>query len=96
MKYKNGDRVRIRADLTAFNEYETENQKDRHYLLNAVYEMEDYKDKIVTISRVIEETGVYKIIEDGGAWFWSIGMFGDCAEGVPFDESEWNSLMGIE
>lgn len=71
MKYKVGDRVRVRRDLKNDVGYGS-----RH----TVKEMMDYKGNVVTISEV--RTNCYWIEEDKKAWVWADEMF----EGLVEDE----------
>ena len=64
MKYKIGDKVRVREDLIAEKQY----GKDFF-----VSEMNPFKGQIVTIK--IVKDGGYVIEEDSGEWYWTEGMF---------------------
>ena len=64
MKYKVGDKVRVREDLIAEKQY----GKDFF-----VSEMNPFKGQIVTIK--IVKDGGYVIEEDSGEWYWTEGMF---------------------
>ena len=66
MKYKVGDKVRVREDLEADKEY----GKDLF-----VSEMSFLKGKTVIISDI--KYGFYKIIEDSGKWNWTDEMFSE-------------------
>ena len=70
MKYKVGDRVRVRSDLKNDVGYGS-----RH----TVKEMMDYKGNVVTISEV--HTNCYWIEEDKKAWDWTDEMLEGLAEG---------------
>ena len=63
MKYKIGDKVRVREDLIAEKQY----GKDFF-----VSEMNPFKGQIVTIK--IVKDGGYVIEEDSGEWYWTEGM----------------------
>lgn len=65
MKYKVGDRVKVREDLKANETY------GHDYYFSP--EMADYKGRIVTISRVGDD--FYKIEGDTHYWFWTDEMF---------------------
>ena len=69
MKYKVGDKVRVRRDLKNDVGYGS-----RH----TVKEMMDYKGNVVTISEV--RTNCYWIEEDKKAWDWTDEMFEGLAE----------------
>ena len=65
MKYKVGDRVRIRRDLMIFEKYGSQ---------TFVKQMEKYKGMPATISEVFSDT--YYIKEDKGEnWYWTDDMF---------------------
>lgn len=64
MKYKVGDRVRIREDLQPNVEYEG------YYF---VPDMGDFKGEIATVIKVYGDG--YRINEDGGDWKWTDKMF---------------------
>lgn len=64
MKYKVGDRVRIREDLQPNVEYEG------YYF---VPDMGDFKGEIATVINVYGDG--YRINEDGGDWKWTDKMF---------------------
>ena len=63
MKYKVGDKVRVREDLVAEKQY----GKDFF-----VSEMIPFKGQVVTIK--IVKDGRYVIEEDSGEWYWTEGM----------------------
>lgn len=65
MKYKVGDKVRIRRDLMIFGRYGSQ---------TFVKQMEKYKGMTATISEVFSDT--YCIKEDKGEkWYWTDEMF---------------------
>lgn len=65
MKYKVGDKVRIRRDLMIFEKYGSQ---------TFVKQMEKYKGMPATISEVFSDT--YYIKEDKGEnWYWTDDMF---------------------
>lgn len=65
MKYKVGDKVRIRRDLMKFGRYGSQ---------TFVEQMEKYKGMPATISKVFSDT--YYIKEDKGEnWYWTDEMF---------------------
>jgi hypothetical protein len=71
MKYKVGDKVRVREDLIDGEEYGAIRYFD---------DMDEWKGKIVTISSVGHD--YYKIAEDeeSDKWYWSDEMFEDVPE----------------
>lgn len=66
MKYKVGDKVRIREDLS---------EDMLHGELYAIDQMLDYRGKVVTIKDVCKYC--YLIKEDHGEWAWTDEMFED-------------------
>ena len=66
MKYKVGDKVRIREDLFAWKEY------DGCYIVPS---MIVFLGRTVTIHKVLENIKRYEIKEDNGAWNWTDDMF---------------------
>lgn len=79
MKYKIGDKVRVRYDLA----------KGKIYLMSNGFEgdsveseMLEFKDKEVTISSYTP-TGKYHIKEDGEEWCWTDEMFSGLAVSRP-------------
>ena len=77
MKYKIGDKVRVREDLAADNWYGNE---------KVVPEMTCFKGKIVIISKV--QYDKYKIEEDNKIWWWTDEMFsGKVSEDFSPEES---------
>jgi hypothetical protein len=72
MKYKIGDKVRIRSDLVA----------DEFYGADMfVEEMIPYRGKEATIAKIIKDKG-YRILEDGMEWFWYDEMIEGLAEPI--------------
>ncbi len=71
MKYKVGDKVRVREDLVVDAMYGDENVYFRSG-------MDDYKGQIVTISRVGDY--FYKIVGDLDYWSWTDEMFEDVSD----------------
>ena len=69
MKYKVGDKVKVREDLEVDKRYGTE---------EFIEEMEEYKGKIVTIDTVNEDD--YYIEEDKQSWSWTEEMLEDVEE----------------
>ena len=77
MKYKVGDKVRVREDLAADNWYGNE---------IVVSGMTCLKGKIVTISKVLYDK--YEIEEDNKIWNWTDDMFsGKVSEDFSPEES---------
>jgi hypothetical protein len=64
MKFKVGDKVRVRKDLVDEQKYGGQ---------CFVYDMSKFMDKIATIKSVYNSC--YCIEEDGGEWFWTDEMF---------------------
>ena len=73
MKYKVGDKVRVRSDLQIGTQYGA-------YMFASG--MVDYKGKVVTISAIDLNRLRYFIEEDGEGWRWTYEMF----EGLVEDE----------
>ena len=71
MKYKVGDKVRVREDLIVGKIY-----GDDKFLIN----MKKYSGKTMTVSKIVKE-GKYKLKEDTGHWNWTDEMLED-AEGI--------------
>lgn len=67
MKYKVGNKVRVREDLSTWEEY------DNGCLFNS--SMTVFLGKTVTICEVREDINRYKIEEDYGTWNWTDSMF---------------------
>jgi hypothetical protein len=72
MKYKVGDKVRVKKDLVIDSSYGRE---------DFVEEMKSFIGKIVTISKVIDEE--YMILEDDGDYAWTEEMFEGLANEAP-------------
>ena len=71
MKYKPGDKVRVREDLEAYREYRMESG----YTDTAVEEMLLFRGKIVTIFGFSDNA--YLVEEDTENWNWTDEMFED-------------------
>lgn len=67
MKYKVGDKVKVREDLSTWEEY------DDGCCFN--YSMTVFLGKTVTICGVREDINRYIIEEDYGTWNWTDSMF---------------------
>lgn len=68
MKYKIGDKVKVREDIEAWDKYGHE---------AATPAMAKFAGKLVTISERYDVFKVYNINEDGGVWAWTDNMFED-------------------
>ena len=70
MKYKVGDKVKVREDLQTNKDYNN---------CTCVEEMEEYKGVVATITKCfdtdIDDDGAYEIDLDDGEWFWTDDMF---------------------
>lgn len=67
MKYKIGDKVKVREDIKAWDEY--------YGCEHATPPMEKFAGKLVTISERYDTFKVYNINDDGGVWAWTDEMF---------------------
>lgn len=65
MKYKVGDKVRVRTDLKIGIRYSRRVFNEQ---------MDHWSGRVVTIKKIAKE-GAYIIREDGGRWFWVEEMF---------------------
>ena len=74
-KYKVGDKVRVREDLVADEEY-----GDINYNYISGIDIDKWKGKVVTISFADNNNNCYGIAEDTEAWNWSAEMFEDVPE----------------
>ena len=81
-KFKVGDKVRVRSDLTEEGRYFMES---RDFSNTFVDEMVVFAGKLVTIA---EARSQYRIFEDEGAWGWTDEMFED-----PSPVAEVNDLL---
>ena len=79
MKYKIGDKVRVRDDLHLNEIYKMDSGTDYD---SVVSEMLKFKGKEATISTYID-SNKYLISEDGGCWNWTDEMFSDLATDRP-------------
>ena len=66
MKYKVGDKVKVREDLSTKDEYDG---------CSFVPEMKLFLGEAVTIHKVCGNINRYEIKEDDGAWYWTDSMF---------------------
>lgn len=78
MKYKVGDKVRVRSDLQISRRYGT-------YMFASG--MDDYKGSVVTISKAHQNLYFYCIEEDRGRWIWEDEMFEGLAEELTAEET---------
>lgn len=72
-KYKVGQKVRIRKDLTAGAEYPMQSGSRCGWDPGANEYMEEYRGQIMTIKSRIE--GIYTLCEDDEFWSWTDTMF---------------------
>lgn len=79
MKYKIGDKVRVRDDLRLGEVCKMENGTDYD---SVVPEMLKFKGKEVTIS-AYNDINKYQISEDRGSWNWTDEMFSGLATSLP-------------
>ena len=71
MPYKVGDRVRVRCDLKIGGYYRMSNNPDVHD--GVVRDMLRFAGKVVTIAKIENFSGKYRIVECG--WNWTDEMF---------------------
>lgn len=72
-KYKVGQKVRIRKDLTVGAEYPMQSGESRGYDPGANEDMVTHCGQIMTIERQVY--GVYTLYEDYKEWSWTDTMF---------------------
>lgn len=70
MKFKVGDKVRVRSDLVVGKEYYND---DSMFSDKFVEEMKEYLGRIVTIDYLCENIH-YLLKEDSGSWNWTYEM----------------------
>lgn len=68
LRYKVGDKVLVRSDISAEDIYE-----NCHF----VDDMEQYRGQIMTIGRISESKRRYFLVEDEGVWCWVDEFFED-------------------
>lgn len=75
MRYKKGDRVVIVGHRTPRMNYEGE--------------MDQYLDTIMTVKRIARghRRDTYKMIEDGGDWFWNDNMINHAMTTAKFNNT---------
>ena len=76
MKYKIGDKVKIREDLIVDNDYGSDGFTE---------EMVEYKGKTATITDVHYDK--YDIDVDDGQWYWTDEMLEDCVDSALDEEA---------
>lgn len=79
MKYKIGDKVRVRDDLRLEEVYKMDNGTDYD---SVVFEMLKLKGKEATIL-TYTDSNKYLISEDGGCWNWTDEMFSGLVTSFP-------------
>ena len=72
-KYKVGDKVRVRKDLTAGTEYPMQSGISCGFDPGVNEQMEEYRGQIMTIESCTR--GIYVLHEDSDAWSWTDTMF---------------------
>ena len=92
MRYKVGDRVRIKS-VDWY--YDNRDRIDEVACgnTNFIPDMVKYCEGIVTISSVLPTLGVYRIKEDGGMFNWTDEMIEGLPSGNPY---EWECLEGYQ
>lgn len=79
MKYKVGDKVRVRDDLICYEWYKM-HDSEKYDSVNT--EMQEFKGKEVTIL-ADNSFGKYLIKEDNGEWYWTDEMFSGLVASLP-------------
>lgn len=79
MKYKVGDKVRVRDDIEVYREYKMEDSKELAWITP---EMLKFKGEILTITE-INQYGKYSVKEDNELWSWTDEMFSGMATSLP-------------
>lgn len=83
MKYKVGDKVRVREDLDIGIPY---HEYDEEFCTFSNDDMKQYAGKRVTISESKEH--YYRLSEDNGAWYWTDEMFEGKADNFTYRDLE--------
>lgn len=71
MKYKIGDKVRVRDDIEAFKEYKMDGSKNLAWVTPGMLK---FRGETLTITK-IDRYGMYSVNEDNGDWCWVDEMF---------------------
>ena len=79
MKYKIGDKVRVRNDIEVHREYKMEDSKELAWITP---EMLKFKGEILTITE-INQYGKYRVKEDNELWCWTDEMFSGLVASLP-------------
>ena len=79
MKYKVGDKVRVRDDIEVYREYKMEDSKELAWINP---EMLKFKGEILTITE-INQYGKYSVKEDNELWSWTDEMFSGLVASLP-------------
>lgn len=88
MKYKIGDKVKVREDLVVHKSYGIQ---------DFVNDMKKFKGKLVTISDITcEAKNEYHIKEDREEYFWTAEMFETVAENDPVNHPSHYTTGKIE
>lgn len=83
MKYKIGDKVKIREDLVIDKEY------GNQFFVNF---MEEYKGKIVTIKNIVKNNNKEFYILDEYGWNWTDEMLEDI---IKYNDGEGNLYLSV-
>lgn len=79
MKYKIGDKVRVRDDIEAYKAYKMDGSEKSVWVTP---EMLKFQGKILTITE-INQYGMYRVNEDNRDWNWADEMFSGLATSLP-------------
>ena len=71
MKYKIGDKVRVRDDIEVYKRYKMDGSEKSAWIIP---KMLKFQGKILTITE-IDRYGMYSVNEDNGCWSWADEMF---------------------
>lgn len=72
MKYKIGDKVKIRSDLVVNTKYWNEDKSD---FMTVLYPMLELKGKTLTINNIYEDDMAYNLEEDEYGFIWVSSAF---------------------